>query len=99
MVRQMSFNQYVQQSQEMLLKATCPVLKPEVESDPLQYKQQRNDEKVADWKGKTLHGQFLRQTEGKNRNLSWTWLKKREFKKETEGLLTAAQDQRCKPMQ
>ena len=31
--------------------------------------------------------------EGVTSNLSWTWLKKGEFKKETEGLLTAAQEQ------
>ena len=91
-IEQLSFNQYVQQSQEMLQKDTSPVLKPRAESDPLQYKQQRNDEKVEDWKGKTLHGQFLRQTEDVTSNLSWTLLKKGKFKKETEGLLIAAQD-------
>ena len=63
----------------MLLKATCHVLKPKAKKDPLQYKQQRNDEKVADWKEKPLYGQFLRQTEGVSSNLSWTWLKKGEF--------------------
>ena len=31
--------------------------------------------------------------EGVTSNLSWTWLKKGEFKKETKGLLTAAQEQ------
>ena len=31
--------------------------------------------------------------EGVTSNLCWTWLKKGEFKKETEGLLTAAQEQ------
>ena len=31
--------------------------------------------------------------EGVTSNLSWTWLKKGEFKKQTEGLLTAAQEQ------
>ena len=35
---QLSLHQYVPQSQKMLLKATCHVLKPKAESDPLQYK-------------------------------------------------------------
>ena len=80
-MEQLSLNQYVQQSQEMLLKASCHVLKPKAESDPWQFKQERNDEKVEDWKEKPLHGQFLRQTEGVTSNLSWTWLKQGEFKK------------------
>ena len=62
-------------------KASCHVLKPKAESDPWQFKQERNDEKVEDWKEKPLHGQFLRQTESVTSNLSWTWLKQGEFKK------------------
>ena len=37
-MEQLSLNQYVPQSQKMLLKATCHILKPKAESDPLQYK-------------------------------------------------------------
>ena len=45
-----------------------------------------------DWKEKTLHGQFVKLTESSNQN-SWNWIKQGWLKKETEGLLTAAQDQ------
>lgn len=48
---------------------------------PYHLKQQRNDEKVAGWTEKPLNGQFLRQSEVVTSNLSWTWLKKGEFKK------------------
>ena len=54
----------------MLLKGSFYVLNPKAESGPLQYKQQRNDEKVADLKEKPLHGLFLRQTEGVTSYLS-----------------------------
>ena len=75
-MEQLSLNQYVPQSQKMLLKATCHILKPKAECDPLQYKSQRNKEGMADGKEKPLHGQFLRHAEGVTSNLSWTWLKK-----------------------
>ena len=75
-LEQLSLNQYVPQSQKMLLKATCHILKPKAEYDPLQYKSQRNEERMADGKEKPLHGQFLRHAEVETSNLSWTWLKK-----------------------
>ena len=40
-----------------------------------------------------LHGQFLRQTSHLATKESWKWLTRGELKKETEGLLMAAQDQ------
>ena len=42
---------------------------------------------------KPLHGQFPRQTEPVRGGKSWSWLERGELKKETEGLLMAAQDQ------
>ena len=42
---------------------------------------------------KPLHGQFLRSTDDKRDPKSWEWLKRGKLKKETEGLLMAAQDQ------
>ena len=41
----------------------------------------------------TFHGQFLRQTEEIRDNAIWDWLRKGDLKKETEGMITAAQDQ------
>ena len=40
-----------------------------------------------------MHGQFERQTEDKRALGSWLWLKKETLKRETENLLTAAQEQ------
>ena len=45
------------------------------------------------WKNKPLHGQFLRQTHDVRGVASWDWLNKGDLKKETEGLITTAQDQ------
>jgi hypothetical protein len=45
------------------------------------------------WKEKSLHGQFLRDSEANATEDTWRWLKKSGIKAKTEGLLTAAQEQ------
>ena len=48
---------------------------------------------MSKYKNKALHGQFETATEHVRDPESWGWLKRGILKKETEGLLTAAQDQ------
>ena len=55
--------------------------------------QKRQQERTDRWTNKALHGQILRQTEDIRDKASWDWLRKGDLKKETEGLITAAQDQ------
>ena len=44
--------------------------------------------------GKALHGQYLKDIEGKvDCDNTWNWLTNGELKKETEGFIIAAQDQ------
>ena len=50
-------------------------------------------ERKAEWKEKALHGQHLRQTENIASKDSWICLTNGNLKKETDGLLIAAQDQ------
>ena len=50
-------------------------------------------ERAEGWKNKSLHSQFLRQTEEIRDDATWAWLRKGALKKETEGMITAAQDQ------
>ena len=52
--------------------------------------------RITSYRNKSLHagtGHFLRSTEDVRDSLSWDWLKGGILKKDTEGLLTAAQDQ------
>ena len=44
------------------------------------------------WKEKQLHGRFKRQINNISHDRIWTWLRKRNFKRETESLLMAAQN-------
>ena len=46
-----------------------------------------------EWHRKVMQGQFMRQTEELASNETWQWLIRGELKKETEGMLMAAQDQ------
>ena len=46
------------------------------------------------WQSKLLHGQYLKDIKYKTDNdITWSWLKNGELKKETEGFLIATQDQ------
>ena len=48
---------------------------------------------MNEWQNKPMHGQFLRQTKDLSSNDTWQWLQRGELKKETEGIIMAAQDQ------
>ena len=53
--------------------------------------QARWKEKEEEWRKKALHGQFVTRIEASED--TWGWLKTGELKKETEGMILAAQDQ------
>ena len=57
------------------------------------YKKMVNTRRREEWHSKPLHGQFIRQTQNQSTDESWRWLRKGDLKRETEGMLTAAQDQ------
>ena len=50
------------------------------------YKQRKEE-----WENKQMHGQYQRQTREVASEGSWEWLTRGELKKETEGMLMAAQ--------
>ena len=79
-------------TQEKLLKVAQKYIKAD-ELGPKEYKNQRREERTRDWQEKPLHGRFLRCTEEVASSKTWEWLRRGELKKETEGLITAAQDQ------
>ena len=44
------------------------------------------------WEGKQLHGRFKQLINNISNDKTWTWLRKGNFKRETESLLMAAQN-------
>ena len=67
-----------------------------VEEESLQdYERRKKDEKVKNWKETAfrLHGAFVQQMSDEAGEESWRWLRNGFSKKETEGLILAAQEQ------
>lgn len=60
---------------------------------PKEVKNRNCKKRFESWKSKPLHGQILLQTKDVRDKTSWNWTRKGNLKKETEGLITAAQDQ------
>ena len=61
--------------------------------NPRDYESRIKEEKAKSWKEKALHGEFVQQTSHVAGEQSWTWLRDGFLKKETEGLILAAQEQ------
>ena len=63
------------------------------DEDPKVYRERTSKSKMEEWQSKPMHGHFLRQTNDLSRDDTWQWLQRWELKKETEGMIMAAQDQ------
>ena len=88
-----SLHNYLKETAEWMLQAA---LKEKVidEKENLQdYQKRRQEEKIRNWKEKPLHGEFVQQTADLAGEDSWRWLRNGFLKKETEGLILAAQEQ------
>ena len=83
---------YATNNNERLLKAATEELQLRAKIER-NNKDERENERQAAWKEKGLHGQFLRETEGKQDNRRWQWLKAVELKRQTESLVCTAQEQ------
>ena len=92
-LEQLSLVDYLSQSEERLLKAAWRRRNRSEVEHPDGHKRREHEERVKDWSEKELHGQYIRQTKEVAGSESWNWLKVGDRKKETGGLITAAQDQ------
>ena len=93
-LEELSLAFYLSKKEEKLLKEVVKEgLFREIEN-PKERKRKNTAERRQRYEEKVLHGQFERATkEVKDQKGSWLWLNKGYLKKETEGLLIAAQDQ------
>ena len=66
------------------------------DEDPQVYKKRTSKFRMEDWQNKPMRSQFLRQTKDLSSNDTWQWLQRGELKKDTEGVIMAAQDQALK---
>ena len=58
-----------------------------------QYVREAKESKQSEWQEKALHGQYVKLIETTRKEQTYKWLRNGYLKKETEGLITAAQDQ------
>src|SRR6185436_680546 len=89
-----ALSHYVSDSAEPAMKEVNKegLLKPS--ETKAEYRQEVLNERGRKWRAKALHGQYLKVTEDKiNKAKTWKWLTNGEMKKETEGLILAAQEQ------
>ena len=91
-IEKRSLQRHVSNTKEQLLKIGQRYLTVE-DQGPVEFKMDRKEKRQLDWEEKALTGLFLRCTEGLASDKSWNWLRNGDLKKETEGLITAAQDQ------
>ncbi|XP_077972208.1 uncharacterized protein LOC144427222 [Styela clava] len=88
-----SMTEYAKNSEDILMKAVYREGILCGDEDSNAFKERKIDERMERWKEKPLHGKYLRETKNIMVEDSWNWLKKGYLKKETEGLITAAQEQ------
>ena len=62
-----------------------------IEHTASEYKAQQKKKKEEEWRKKALLGQFITRIEASED--TWGWLRRGKLKKETEGMIPAAQDQ------
>jgi hypothetical protein len=86
--------EYLRKSNEWLLRKVVSEGILDVKGSPEDYKRHQQAERLQEWKDKALHGQYVRETGPiANKQMSFGWIRNGRLKKETEGLLVAAQDQ------
>ena len=88
-----TLGQYLKHSQDEWLTTAWNEKVISVDEDPERFRERIANKRKEEWENKQMQGQYLRQTKDIAQNGSWQWLMRGELKKETEGMLMAAQDQ------
>ena len=88
-----SLGQYLKMNEDEWLRSAWEEGLIKEDEDPKVYREKTSKSRMEEWQSKPMHGQFLRQTKDLSSNDTWQWLQRGELKKETEGMIMAAQDQ------
>ena len=88
-----SLKKHTNNSTERLLISFRIMEEGEVIESEADMKKRKRAEGRESWKDKTLHAQFLRQTDDVGSEDRWLWLKQGNVKRKTESLIFAEQEQ------
>ena len=83
---------YVHGCEERLIQAARGDKIDSLEA-PSVLKRSKIEKRLKNWEEKVLHGQHLRQTKEVRSDQCWAWQQNGDFKRETESLIVAAQNQ------
>ena len=92
-IEKRALGQYLKHNEDTWLKTAWKEKLIRVDEEPEMYKERVTSQRKEDWENKQMHGQYQRQTREVASEGSWQWLTRGELKKETEGMLMAAQEQ------
>ena len=81
---------YIKNEEKGYNKLLKTLIKDQSKND---YTNQSREKHEKEWTEKSLHGQYPKLTEKYDRKKKYRWIRNGYMKKETEGLITAAQDQ------
>ena len=62
-------------------------------TQPKEFKQEDNEERLNNWRGEEMYGEYVRQIEDKDKSNTWKWLKKSNLKGCTKAIICSAQEQ------
>ena len=87
-----SLGWYVKHHIEPLIAAIriSNTITSENSTQPKEFKQQDNEERLNNWRGKAMYGQYVRQIDDKDKSNTWKWLRKSNLKGCTEALICSA---------
>ena len=88
-----SLSIYIKKSEEWMLKFVSTEMEIEDNEEIEDYKNRMKDEKREKWHSKPLHGKYRKEIEGVSTDRTWQWMVGGHIRKETEGLICAAQEQ------
>lgn len=88
-----SMIEYIRSKDSDIMSAIHCYTGKQKEENRKTFKEKQRQKRKEGWQTKVMHGQHVRQTKEFAAENSWQWLKRGSLKRQTESLITAAQDQ------
>jgi hypothetical protein len=88
-----SMIEYIRNKNSSIMSAIQCYTGKQKEENRKTFKEKQRQKRKEGWQTKAMHGQHIRQTKEFASENSWQWLKRGSLKRQTESLITAAQDQ------
>ena len=88
-----SLRQYLKMNEDEWQRSEWEECVIKEDEDSKVYREKTSKSRMEEWQSKPMHVQFIRHTKDLSSTDTWQWFQRGELKKETEGMIMAAQDQ------